>query len=239
MSLSGVTEAALCAIAKIRAQLAPLGIIEGPNGAFRAGHMPEKGPEWYSATIFGGLSDSEIDELESQLPYPIPEQSRARIPIQMREFLAVANGMKCHNLSIYGMYWRIERAVGAPIGLHYGQLGRPQNIPKLWFGFGSMNGPWYSQGTLYLTEREEVVLVHRDTGDIGARWPGLGEFLSSEIARLLSLYGERGDLLQGASELPGDTADWEAKAERAKYGPFRWKKPFRALSNWITGLWHR
>jgi hypothetical protein len=236
LSLSGVTEAASFAIAKIRAQLAPLGVIEGLNGEFRAGHMPEKGPEWYSATVFSGLSESEIDELESQLPYPVPEQTRARIPMQMRELLAVANGMICHNLSIYGMYWRIERAVGAPIGLSYGQIERPPHTPKTWFGFGSMNGPWASQGELYLTENEEVVLAHRDTGDIGARWPSMADFLMSEVPRLLAAYDARGDILPGMSELPCDTAEWEAKAERAMYGPLLWKKPFRRLSIWMAGL---
>ncbi len=239
MNSSNVTQATKAAIAEIRRRLEPLGVVNGAFEAFRAGHMPEKGPGWYSATVFNGLSEVELDKLESRLPFPVPEQTEAIIPAPLRQLLSVTNGMHCHNLSIYGEQGRIDHGAGMPFDLGNPQLVRPPGIPKLWFCFGSMNGPWASQGTLYLTERDEVALVHRDTGDIGARWPGLAEFLSSEVPRLLSSYDEKGDLLPDASEMPGDTANWEAKAERAKYGPFLWKKPFRALSIWITSLWRR
>jgi hypothetical protein len=195
--------------------------------------MPEKGPFWYSATVFNGLSEAEIGELESQLPYPVPEQTQARIPTSMREFLAVSNGLHCHNLSIYGMYWRSEPAIGAPIGLHYGQIERAPNTPKTWFGFGSMNGPWASQGTLYLTDQEEVALVHQDTGDIGARWSGLAEFFQTEIPRLLSIHDSKGDVLPDESKLPGSTQSWEEKAELAKLKAAGWRGYLPRVTRWL------
>lgn len=239
MTRSDVAKATKAAIAQIREKLAPLGMVEGAFEAFRAGHMPEKGPYWYSATVFNGLSEAELDKLEDRLPYPVPEQSKAVIPTTLRQFLSVTNGMHCHSLSIYGDQGRMDHGAGMPFDLGTPQLVRPPNISKRWFCFGSMNGPWTSQGELYLTESEEVVLVHRDTGDIGARWSGMAEFLRSEVPRLLAAYDARGDILPGMSELPGATADWEAKAERAKYGSYLWKKPFRAFSIWVRSLWHR
>ncbi len=239
MNSSSVTEATKAATAEIRRRLEPFGVVDGAFEAFRAGHMPEKGPYWYSATVFNGLSEFELNKLECRLPFPAPEQAKAVIPTPLRQFLTVTNGMRCHNLAIYGDQGRIDQGAGAPFDLSNPQLVRPPNVPKRWFCFGSMNGPWASQGELYLTESEEVVLVHRDTGDIGERWSDLSEFLSSEITRILSSHDAKGDMLPGAFEFPGDTADWEAKAERARYGPFGWKKLFRGLSIWLANIRHR
>lgn len=236
MTPSDVAKATRVAIAQIQEKLAPLGMVEGAYEAFRAGHMPEKGAYWYSATVFNGLSEAELDKLEDRLPYPVPEQSKAVLPPTLRQFLSVTNGMHCHNLSIYGDQGRMDHGVGMPIDLGTPQLVRPPNISKLWFCFGSMNGPSTSQGKLYLTEDEEVFLAHRDTGDIGARWSGMVEFLTSEVPRLLAAHDARGDILPGMSELPGNTENWEATAERAKYGLFLWRKPFRRFSIWIAGL---
>lgn len=217
MVSSPVAEATGFAIAEIRRILEPRGVVDGPFHAFKAGHMPDKGPAWYSANVYNGLDDAEIDELEAELDFPIPEQTEAHIPAPLRAFLRVTNGLECHALSIYGDAAKIEHAVAAPISLRYGQYPteRAPDIPRTWFGFGSINGPWASQGLLYLTEVEEVVLAHRDTGQIGARWHDLSDFLVSEIPRQLAVHDPDGDLRAGCAVLPGETSDWEEIARRA------------------------
>lgn len=215
MSSPSVMEATTVAIAEIRRTLAPFGIVEGAHGAFRAGHMPEIAPFCYSARVFNGLSKGELDRLESQLPFPNPEQTKAVIPAPLCELLSVTNGLDCHNLVIFGQHGRIDQGVGAPLSLSFSQKERPPGVSRLWFCFGAMSGPRASQGALYLTEKDEVVLVHRDTGEIGTRWPGLVDFLQTEIPRLLNIHDANGRIFPAASALPGNTSDWEEKAERA------------------------
>ncbi|MBN8630380.1 MAG: SMI1/KNR4 family protein [Rhodobacterales bacterium] len=235
MNSSSVTEATQTAIREIWRVLGPRGSVEGAFNAFRAGHMPEKGPYWYSASVFNGLSDEEIDELEDQLPYPHPEQTRARIPQPMRDFLAVTNGLNLHSLSISGQQGRIDHGAGAPFSLATNQLERAPGVSKTWFGIGAMNGPWRSQGSIFLTDKDEVTLMHRDSGDIGARWPNLGDFLAQEIPRLLRIHDEKGDPLPGESLLPGDTARWEEIAERAYRVRFGWRGKLRRTIDRLRG----
>lgn len=223
MNSLSITEATRAAIAEIRRTLEPLGVVDGAYEAFRAGHIPEKAPYKYSATVFNGLSEAELENLENRLPFPVPEQTKAIIPTTLREFLSVTNGMHCHNLSIYGDQGRIDHGAGMPFDLGTPQLDRPPNIPKLWLCFGSMNGPWASQGKLFLSETGEIVLVHKHTGDIGARWSGLAEFLQTEVPRLLSIHDRKGDVLLGVSQLPGNTQDWEEKAEHAMLKAAGWR----------------
>jgi hypothetical protein len=237
MNALSTAETTQVAIKEIWRLLGPRGSVEGAFDAFRAGHMPEKGPFWYSATVFNGLSEEEIDALESRLPYPVPEQTQAKIPLPMREFLSVTNGLNLHNLSIYGQQGRIDQGAGAPFDLGVPQLGRPPNVPKNWFCIGGMNGPWASQGEIYLSTQNEVVLVHRDTGDVGARWPSFAAFLSSEIPRLLSIHDNKGDLLPGVSKLPGDTDNWEKLAERAKMAAKDNQGLLGRIAGWLRRMW--
>ncbi len=98
-----------------------------------------------------------------------------------------------------------------------------------------MNGPWFSQGELYLSDAGEVALVHPDTGEIGARWAGLAEFLQSEIPRLLGIHDNKGDVLPSASHLPGNTQNWEEQAEHAKRKAAGWGYYVRASFNGSGG----
>jgi hypothetical protein len=237
MSMPSVTEATKAAIAQIRHTLEPFGVVDGAFEAFRAGHMPEKGPSWYSATVFNGLSEAELSKLEDRLPYLGSEQSKAVIPAPLRELLRVTNGLHCHNLSIYGEQGRIDHGAGMPFDLGTPQLERPPEVPNTWFCFGSMNGLWFSQGALFLTDEETVVLVHRDTGDIGAQWDGLAEFLLTEIPHLLSIHDSKGDVLPDASLLPGSTQDWEEKAERAKRKAAGWRGYVHRFMDRLWGWW--
>jgi len=175
--------------------------------------MPHVSEFAFGASLFSGLSEAEIDELEKSLPYPVPEQMRANIPNQFRAFLRNANGLKLFGLSINGMYWRIEPVVGAPIGLHYGGLERPPNVPKFHFGFGSINGTGAASGKLFLTETGQVELIHRDIGVLGAAWGSFAEFLEQEIERQLTIRDTEGRLLLGYPALPGDTLEWETQSK--------------------------
>lgn len=77
-----------------------------------------------------------------------------------------------------------------------------------------MNGIWFSQGTLYLADAGEVVLVHKDSGLIGATWPDFSTFLQDEISRKLAARTPDGDLLPGHEALPQFTQSWEMVSRR-------------------------
>jgi hypothetical protein len=217
VQMSDATEASHQAITEIRAKFAPGDFRDGSNGAFRAGNVPEKSEHYYSTAVYSGLSEAELDKLENSLPYPVPEQTRAHIPEDYRAFLRIANGLRLFGLSMNGMYWKPNPNVGAPVGLNLESLGRPVQIPKLYFGFGSINGRWFSQGKLYLTQTGQVVLIESYTCTVGATWPSFGEFLGQEIPRLLRSFDSKGNPFSGAKHLPIEDEDvWEALAERAQ-----------------------
>lgn len=221
-----VSLAAKAAIEAIREHLAPLGFVEGRNGAFRTRSLPRPdGSQRSGARVFSALTDAEMDALARTLPFPVPERSAAEIPRTLRDFYAVANGMELFGLAIFGDYSRVEPAAAAPVGLYYGMIERPPGTPKMHFGFGAINGAWAAQGKLYLAEDGSVDFRHGDTGKVGARWPSFAAFLRQEVTRQLRVHDLAGDLLPGEEALPGDCQDWEdvskALAERRQRGTLR------------------
>ena len=223
MTESDETGATRMAIARIRKRLAPLGLVEGENGAFMAGHGPKRAPLYYSAVVYSGLDDDDIRDLEYQLDYLlsyIPELLPFSISTPYRDFLRITNGLRFHCLNLSGHFCISAPTVGAPIGLDYSQMDRPNRVPNSSFGIGSMNGPRISQGKLYLTESGTVQLVDPYEGEVGAEWSSLSAFLRSEIPRLLDAYDDDGYLRVGASPYPFEPEIWEAIAEKHKNKKF-------------------
>ncbi len=189
-----------------------LGYLEADGGAFATGHVPAVAPQAYLCRFYAGLSDAGLNDAEAE--------SERYLPKQYRDFLRSFNGANIMGISLHGstggQNLREIEDVGQPISIRYQNVfyTRPDYIPEGHFGLGTMNGPWYSQGHLYLTSTGEVELINRDYDLIGERWPSFADFLKQEVPRQLSRYDEMGQELESIKRLPGNTDDWEALAKK-------------------------
>lgn len=196
-----------------REALDPLGYMDGANGAFKTGHIPDVAPFAYLATFYAGLDGTGIQAAEAECDRFIPDAYRA--------LLRHTNGLRLGELSLHGTTsqaaYTSGPGIGQPISLVYQNVyERPDYIPNGHLGIGAMNGAWHSQGHLYLASTGEVEMYHRDANLLGARWASFEEFLLSEIPRQLSLYDAGGRIKSDVKQLPGDTETWEAIAEAKK-----------------------
>jgi len=190
-----------------------LGFVDAENGAYQTGHLPHVGPLAYLCTRYAGLDDNGVRDAESECERYIPEP--------YRELLRHMNGAWLLGVSLNGgILGSVDRSgigIGKPISLRYqNAVERPDYIPNGHLGIGSINGPWSSQGHLYLTSLGEVEMYNARFNMIGARWSSLVVFLEEEISRRLLLYDYEGKELDHAKLLPGDTEDWERLAQEAK-----------------------
>ncbi len=214
--MCNIVKSSLAACSAIKQRLSPFGLIESPDGAFRAGHFPNIAPFYDGGEVFRSLSEANIDELEAQLPYPVPEKTKAVIPAPVRGLLSVTNVLKLFGLAIGGAYWMMSPKVGGPYGLGTYIQETPAFMSKFHFCFGSINGAWSSQAKLCLSPEGQVLMVHRDVHLIGMVWESLSAFITSEVERQLDIHDDTGQVRPGCTHLPGDTDDWEeiAAAER-------------------------
>jgi len=115
-----------------------------------------------------------------------------------------------------GQNLRDIEGIGQPISIRYQNAfySRPEFIPESHFGLGAINGPFYSQGHLYLTSLGEVELINRDYDLVATKWPSFTAFLKEEITRQLSRYDDEGREIDKMKRLPGNTGDWEALGKR-------------------------
>ena len=215
MTDTDLEKATLQAIQQIKNHFGSIKFKQSPTGAFCAGRRSDAPGEenWLAASVFRPLTDSQIDKLQSYLPYPSPEQTSAYIPQQFRIFLKICNGLRIFNLSIYGDYSIRDPLIGSPIGLNTAAY-LPPKVPRTSFGFGSINGEYYSQGHLSLTLYGQVELRHSDTGERGKIWATLAEFLDDEVPRQLQTRDLDGTRIAGISCLPGNVDTWEETAKK-------------------------
>lgn len=196
----------------LRERLDPLGFVNGDGGAFMTGHEPHKFPHFYLFRRYAGLDHEGIQAAERECERHIYEP--------YRELLTHMNGADVLGVSLQGaIRGSVDRSgqeIGQPISIWYtNAVERPAYIPQGHLGIGSINGDWYSQGSLYLASTGEVELYNAKFDLIGARWPSLAAFLLEEIPRRLDFHDEYGLVKSGAKRLPGDTDDWEQLAQEA------------------------
>jgi hypothetical protein len=196
----------------IRRKYDHLGFIAGQSGAYQTGHVPHIAPYAYLCTRYAGLDEAGILDAENTCGRFISQP--------YREMLGQMNGAHLLGVSLYGgIGGSVDRSgvgIGKPISIWYqNAVERPDYIPNGHLGIGGINGPWFSQGHLYLTSTGEVELYNAKFNIIGARWPSLAEFLGEEIPRRFSLHDDEGRKLENAKLLPGDTDDWERLAQEA------------------------
>jgi hypothetical protein len=211
-----------------------LGYLEADGGAFATGHVPAVAPHAYLCRFYAGLSDAGLSDAEAE--------SERYLPKQYRDFLRSFNGAHIMGISLNGstggQNLREIGGVGQPISIRYQNVfyTRPEYIPEGHFGLGAMNGPWYSQGHLYLTSTGEVELINRDHDLIAERWPSFVEFLMQEIPRQLSRYDEAGLEIEGIKRLPGNTDDWEELGKQISDQRKKEDKVFHKTIRKLKGL---
>ena len=211
-----------------------LGYLEADGGAFATGHVPSVAPQAYLCRFYAGLSDAGLNDAEVE--------SERYLPKQYRDFLRSFNGAHIMGISLNGstggQNLREIGGVGQPVSIRYQNVfyTRPEYIPEGHFGLGAMNGPWYSQGHLYLTSTGEVELINSDHDLIAKRWPSFVEFLMQEIPRQLSRYDEAGLEIEGIKRLPGNTDGWEELGKQISDQRKKEDKVFHKTIRKLRGL---
>lgn len=191
----------------IRGRWDKLGYLEADGSAFATGHVPTIATHAYLCRFYAGLSEAGLDDAE--------EECERYLPKPYRDFLKSFNGATIMGIWLHGatggQNMRTIGGIGQPISIRYQNASyhRPAFIPEGHFGLGAMNGPWYSQGHLYLTSVGEVELINRDHDLVAARWQSFTEFLKQEIPRQMSRYDDAGHETGSVPRLPGNTDDWE------------------------------
>lgn len=197
----------------IRDKYDHLGFMEAQNGAYKTGHVPHVAPLAYLCIRYAGLDEVGIGNAERECERYISEP--------YRELLGHMNGARLLGISLHGgIGGSVDRSVigiGNPVSLRYQNVhGRPDYIPNGHLGIGAINGPWFSQGHLYLTSSGGVEMFNARFNLIGARWPSLAVFLLDEVSRRFSIYDDEGRILENSKLLPGDADDWERLAQEAQ-----------------------
>lgn len=216
----------------IRQRWDKLGCLEANEGAFATGHVPAIAPHAYLCRFYAGLSNVELDDAEVE--------SERYLPPQYRDFLRLYNGGGIMGVSLNGLTGgqnhRKAEGIGQPVSIRYQNAFylRPDFIPEGHFGLGTMNGPWYSQGHLYLNSLGEVELINSDHDLPAAKWSSFAEFLKQEIPRQLSRYDDEGRDTGIVPVLPGNTDHWEAlgkeTSDRRKKESTIWNKTVRKIN---------
>jgi|GEM_PF-3419662 len=196
----------------IRGRWDKLGCFETDDGAFATGHISDAGPHAYLCRFYAGLSDRGLDDAEAE--------SQRYLPPSYRDFLKSFNGARVMGISLHGatggQNTRAITGIGQPVSIRYQNASytRPGFIPEGHFSLGAMNGPYYSQGHLYMTSLGEVELINRDHNMIAKTWPSFTGFLKQEIPRQMSRYDNAGRETGSVEPLPGNTDDWEMLARK-------------------------
>lgn len=204
----GLTDVIEDLVQVVRNRWDRLGFLETDTGAFATGHIPAVGPHAYLCRFYAGLAEAGLDAAEAE--------SERYLPQPYREFLRSFNGGKIMGVSLYGatggQNLRIAEGIGQPVSIRYQNAFylRKEFIPEGHFGFGSINGPRYSQGHLYLTSVGEVELINRDHNLVATRWPSFKAFLEQEFTRQMSRYDDEGRETGEVAKLPGNSENWEA-----------------------------
>jgi hypothetical protein len=178
-------------VLKILERWTHLGEERASTGARLIGHVPHVAPMAYLHSIYPGLDESQIDELEALCQRPIPPPYRA--------LLRITNGANLFSdkLRINGLrtsYARDADASRLPYAMEAANTWeRPKGSPQdaVFFGGYSFDGSRLSM----LPEDDRVFYTPRRTYEpILRTWPSLDEMLESEVERLAALFDGQGRL---------------------------------------------
>lgn len=152
-------------------------------------HMEHIAPYAWFHEIHHGLTEEDVELMESTLPLPINEQ--------YKEFLKNINGMSVFNdtLTIYGFLHHhiYETALKMPFDLFEMNQIRIKGTPENWFFIASYKKDGSrvffdaseTSGKIYRTKRKEIELLNE--------WDSFDTWLITEIQRIANLYDLKGN----------------------------------------------
>lgn len=174
-----------------------LGTRKFPDGTWLVGHVKELGPDVYLHRIFGGLTDEEIDRIESWIDTPLHTS--------LRRFYRIHNGFDLFRskLILYGLRRSFDRLSLTDI------LCNPYDILSVSrasrglspSGRGNIISEYTDKSLVFVEPTGEVVRIDRTHPRQSVNlWPSIEFWIESEVTRFSFLYDESGFALVDESE---------------------------------------
>ena len=158
------------------------------TGAHLIAKAPHKGPNAWLFSLYPGLSDDEIMQLEHRV--------NIKFNKDYRDFLKQMNGFH-FLISVFSMdglrrnYKRSGDSIWQPYDLITpNTIERPKDAPPNYLFIGGYN--WDGSSLCMDTETDKVYRCRRWTSEILNIWDNLEDMLSSESQRLVKLFDESG-----------------------------------------------
>lgn len=169
------------------------------DGTTLIGKAPHIAPQAWLHSIYPGLSNKEIDDLQDDCNHIIPDS--------YRKFLLTTNGLGVFNttLSLYGKrknHIRTVANVWQPFDIVTpNTIERPKNARHDILIIGSYS---YDGSKLYIDNiTQQVHLCERYDAASLYVWESFEAMLSSEVKRLMTLFDKEGKkIVRGKSTLP-------------------------------------
>ena len=161
------------------------------NGTKLICHVPHLAPEAWLHEIYVNLSEKQINELENNIPVPLPTD--------YREFLKICNGINIFSDSLYVLgvrdsYSRKGDEAIQPYDIVRSNMERPKGCPDSWLFFGGYS--WDGTRVMFDlsegTENNKVYLCARRSTEILYEWNDFWSWLSDETDRISKLFDLNG-----------------------------------------------
>lgn len=151
--------------------------------------VPHIAPEAWLHCIYKGLSENEIEGIETKI--------KRQLPNHLREFLKIANGMNIFSdsISVWGRrtsYVRNGEEAYQPYDLLDLNEELANEISSKWLAFGSY---LWDGSTMYYdvtSDDNKVFICERDSTKKMKIWDNIYLWLNEEINRLSKMYDENG-----------------------------------------------
>ena len=160
-----------------------------PNGTLLIGKAPHIAPLAWLHTIYKGLNEKELENLEKEVGTKIPED--------YIEFLKFSNGLNIFNttFNLYGLRNSFNRQNEIKNRLPFSlvdknNLERPKNAKDKHFFIGSYD--W--DGSLLYIDKTNNKVYRTESENLNPKneWTNFNDMILSEIYRIIELHNENG-----------------------------------------------
>ncbi|WP_111978706.1 SMI1/KNR4 family protein [Algibacillus agarilyticus] len=163
------------------------------NGSVLLRNVPDIAPKAYLHSLYAPLDESEIEDLEAQISYALPEE--------LKQFYMTVNGLDfyCGTLYMYGLRKDKARTVLATIQQPF-DIAMPNNTS---FGYHISRaiyiGAYKYDGSVvgYDIDNGKVFRQSKSNKEILNQWADLHEFIYNEYDRLFKLIDVNGNKQKG------------------------------------------
>ena len=175
-----------------------LGVKKNSDGTELIGEVPEVAPYAFLHSIYHGLSNKEILDIENLIGF--------QLPLAVKKMYETFNGLTLFvdTLNIYGLRKNNNRSIESswqPYDIRtYNVEERIEGATEsmLFIGGYSLNG-----NKVYFNMKNECVyLCSKDNISPLAKWSSLEEWLTTEVNRLINLHNDKGLNIPFRSTVP-------------------------------------